>query len=85
MMLEVSVHWLRLLLYSISLQASFNTITSHPNSKSFLRNTVKPAYKMFVVYRSNTNYGTERITVTTDLSKVNEIVVISPLARSAWS
>lgn len=42
---------------------------------------------MFVVFRSNTNYGTERLTVTTDsdLSTVNVIVVISPLVRSAWS
>lgn len=48
MMLEVSVHWIRLLLYSLSLQASFNSITSPPNSENFLRNTVKPAYKMFV-------------------------------------
>lgn len=85
MMLEVSVHWLRLLLYSLSLQPSFNSITSHPNSENFLRNTVKPANKMFVVFRGNTNYYTERLTVTTDLSTVNVIVVISPLVRSAWS
>lgn len=83
MMFEVSVNWLRLMLNSLSLQASFNSITSLPNSTNFLKNTVKPAQKMFVVYRSN--YGTERLTVTTDFSTVNVIVVISPLVRSAWS